>query len=119
MIMRLLVLGLLVMTFPVAAQQEIYKWTDAQGHTHFASQPPENIPAEPLNLSPQPVTVTAGEKVYTWTDEQGNTHYGDRPPVSVQAEQLDTNAVPMSTIRATEFRSGERQLLHQLEQNKR
>jgi hypothetical protein len=57
--------------------------------------------------------------VYTWIDEQGNKHYGDHPPTNTQAEQVDTDIMPMSTIRATEFRPGEKQLLDQLEQRNR
>ena len=119
MIMQMPILFLLAMAFPVAAQEGVYRWIDAQGRTHYGNQPPANVQVEKVNLNSQPVKVMAGEQVYTWVDEQGNKHYSDRPPVNGQAGWVDMNTMPMSTIRATEFRPGERKLLNQLEQQKR
>lgn len=117
--MRMIILVLLAMAGTALATEDIFKWTDAQGSTHFGNNPPAGVQAESVNLSLQPVTVTAGEKVFVWTDAEGNTHYGDHPPAKIKAEQIDTNAVPMSTIRSSGFRNGEQQLLRQLEQQNR
>jgi hypothetical protein len=119
MIAQLVTVFLLVIACSATAQEEVYRWTDSQGRTHFGNRPPADVQAKRINLHSQPAKVIAGGKVYTWIDEQGNKHYGDHPPTNTQAEQVDTDIMPMSTIRATEFRPGERQLLDQLEQRNR
>jgi hypothetical protein len=116
---RLISILLLVMVIPATAQEAVYRWTDGQGRTHYGNRPPADAKAEPVDLNPQPVTVTAGKEVYTWTDEEGHTHYGDRPSTVISAEKVDMDAIPLSTIRATEFRLGEQDLLRQLEQQNR
>jgi hypothetical protein len=112
--MRLLTLFLLITTtLPAIADEGIYRWTDGKGHTYYGNEPPDGVKAERLRLSLQPATVKAGQQVYMWTDEQGNTHYGDSHPADVQAQQVNTDKM-LSTI-GSSVRSGEKQLLHQLE----
>jgi hypothetical protein len=41
---------------PVVASAEIYKWTDAQGRTHYSSTPPAKTKADKVEVTPQPVT---------------------------------------------------------------
>lgn len=106
--MRLLTLLLPLIGLTAVAQAEVYKWTDAQGRTHFANRPPAGVQTEQLRLPRD--TVSAGDKVYTWTDEQGTVHYGDHPPARVRAQLLDTDAMPLSTIRADEPRPSEKPL---------
>lgn len=41
---------LLLIALPVSAQ--IYKYTDADGHTAYSSQPPDGVKAQPVELPP-------------------------------------------------------------------
>ena len=47
---------LLLMLAPPAGA-EIYTWTDAAGHTHYADQPPQASSAEVLDLEQAPLSV--------------------------------------------------------------
>jgi len=107
----LLLLFVLAACPPAAAQEEIYRWQDAQGNTHYGSKPPADVRPEPMGARTQPLTVNPDESVYTWKDEQGHVHSGDHPPPQGGAKSVDTSASPMSTIRKTEMRAGEQQLL--------
>ena len=109
---------LIIPLLPVTGQDTVYRWKDAQGSTHYGAEPPAGVQAEPINLNAKPVTVTTGEQVYTWKDDEGNIHYGDHAPADREAAVVDMETKNLSTIRATEFRSGERDLLRQLEGNR-
>ena len=107
----LLLLILAVFLPPAVAQEAIYRWQDAQGNIHYGSKPPADVRAESMGTRTQPLTVNPDESVYTWKDEQGHIHYGDHPPPGAGAKSLDTSTSPLSTIRKTEMRAGEQQLL--------
>ncbi|MFO1430854.1 MAG: DUF4124 domain-containing protein [Candidatus Competibacteraceae bacterium] len=110
--MQLLLLLSLVVFLPSAvAQEAIYRWQDAQGNIHYGSKPPADVRAESMGTRTQPLTVNPDESVYTWKDEKGHIHYGDHPPPGTEAKSLDTSTSPLSTIRKTEMRAGEQQLL--------
>jgi len=98
-----------------AAQEEMYRWQDAQGNTHYGSKPPADVRAESVGARTQPLTVNPDEPVYTWKDEEGHIHYGDHPPPKAGAKSVDTSASPLSTIRKTEMRAGEQQLLDEVQ----
>lgn len=55
---KFLIIGLLVLGQPQAAQADIWKWVDAEGKTHF---------------------VNSQRPIYTWLDENGKRHYADQP----------------------------------------
>lgn len=99
-------------TLPALADNPVYRWKDDQGSTHFSTKPPQGVQVELVNLNAQPVAVTGAERVYTWKDDEGNIHYGDNPPANQQAQALDGESINISTIRAGELRTGERQLLN-------
>lgn len=67
---------LLPLAFPVVAQ--IYKYTDADGHTGYSNQPPEGVKAQPVELpplnrvGPQAVPEPTGQ---TTTNEQPRHTY--------------------------------------------
>ncbi|NJN45551.1 MAG: DUF4124 domain-containing protein [Candidatus Competibacteraceae bacterium] len=82
---------------------------------HYGDKPPTETEVSPVTLNAKPVAVKPVEQVYTWEDEQGQIHYGDRAPEDQTAEAVDMDSKSMSTIRQTEFRAGERELLRQLE----
>lgn len=53
--MRIAVIaGLLLLGLGSAGAQQIYKWTDAQGRVHYSSQPPRDVQAEPVRITPPP-----------------------------------------------------------------
>ena len=61
----LLLLVLIITLFqPAAAQEAIYRWTDTEGRTHYGTKPPDNVEAEPVNLDSRPVITSVGESVY-------------------------------------------------------
>jgi len=107
----LLLFVLAACSLTAAAQEEIYRWQDAQGNTHYGSKPPADVRAEPVGTRTQLLTVNPDGSVYTWKDEQGHVHYGDHQPPQGGAKSVDTSASPLSTIRKTEMRAGEQQLL--------
>jgi hypothetical protein len=105
-----------VVGLPVIAQDDgVYRWNDEQGQVHYGDEPPAETEVSPVTLNAKPVAVQPVEQVYTWKDTQGQVHYGDRPPDGQAAEPVDMDSKSMSTIRATEFRAGERELLRRLE----
>jgi hypothetical protein len=104
---------------PVLAQDDVYRWQDAQGQVHYGDEPPQDSAAAPVTLNARPVRVKPPERVYTWTDAQGSVHYGERPPAAQAAETVDMESRSMSTIQGTKLRAGERALLRELEQDGR
>lgn len=105
---------LLVSTGPgLAADDQVYTWRDASGRVHYGTQPPAEQPAEPVQLHAKPVPTPAGGRIYAWTDAEGRTHYSAQPPDAAAARQLKEEEAPLSTIRATGVRPGERQLLRE------
>lgn len=96
-----------------AGDGEIYTWKDAAGRVHYGNRPPEGQSAEPVQLNTQPVTVQPTQHIYTWTDAQGKTHYGARPPPNIPVKELREEDSSLSTIRSTQVRDGERQLLRE------
>ncbi len=70
------------------AQEEIYKWVDADGVTHFSARPPEGIEYQSINthteavrnMSPQ----TVGETEELGDDPQESTVLPELPEVDVQ-----------------------------------
>lgn len=114
--MRYRKLLLLLLFGPLAslAQQEpVYKWTDAEGRTHYGNQPPPGVTAEPAQINTQSVPVPANGQVYTWKDAQGNVHYGSQPPAAGQGEAVDMGASPLSTFGDSAIRPGEKALLQE------
>lgn len=102
--------------FALAEENAVYTWKDAAGRVHYGNRPPEGQVAEPVNLNAKPVSVQPTEHIYTWTDAEGKVHYGARPPAGVEAKQLKEEDSSLSTIRSTQIRQGERQLLHEQQQ---
>lgn len=94
-----------------AGDGEVYTWKDAAGRVHYGNHPPEGQAAEPVQLNARPVTVHPTQRIYTWTDAEGKVHYGARPPPDIPAKELREEDSSLSTIRSTEVREGERQLL--------
>ena len=113
-------LGALLLALPGgfarAGDNEVYTWKDAAGRVHYGNRPPEGQAAEPVQLNAQPVTVQPTEHIYTWTDAAGKIHYGSRPPPDVPAKELKAEDSSLSTIRSTQVREGERQLLREQRQ---
>ena len=99
--------------FACAGDNEVYTWKDAAGRVHYGNRPPEGQAAEPVQLNAQPVTVQPTEHIYTWTDAEGKIHYGARPPPDIPAKELKEEDSSLSTIRSTQVREGERQLLRE------
>jgi len=60
--------ALLVFSVPVAAQQQVYRWVDDKGMTHFGAKPPEGANAEQVSSKKPPLlsgsssAATAPEK---------------------------------------------------------
>ncbi len=96
---------------------EVYTWKDAAGRVHYGNRPPEGQAAEPVQLNARPVTVQPTQRIYTWTDSEGKIHYGARPPPDLPAKELREEDGSLSTIRSTEVREGERQLLRERSQD--
>lgn len=100
-----------------AGDSEVYTWKDAAGRVHYGNRLPEGQAAEPVQLNARPVTVQPTQHIYTWTDPEGKIHYGAQPPPDVPAKELREEDGSLSTIRSTEVREGERQLLRERSQS--
>lgn len=111
----LLVLILTAFSVFSFAQEKVYRWTDADGSTHFSHELPDGVEGQVVELNSEPVGVESGTGVYTWKDAEGEIHYSDRPPADQSTEKVDMDSKPMSTIRGTVVRPGERALLRDLE----
>ena len=96
-----------------AGDDEVYTWKDAAGRVHYGNHPPEGQAAEPVQLNTKPVTVQPTRHIYTWTDAEGKIHYGARPPPDIPAKEIKEEDSSLSTIRSTQVREGERQLLRE------
>lgn len=96
-----------------AGDDEVYTWKDATGRVHYGNRPPEGQAAEPVQLNAKPVIVHPTQRIYTWTDAEGKIHYGARPPPDIPAKELREEDSSLSTIRSTQVREGERQLLRE------
>lgn len=57
---QLLVLSAIMLTLPVSA--EIYRWTDDAGNTHFGSNPPTGMNAEPVTTGRTNTVETSSEQ---------------------------------------------------------
>ncbi len=99
--------------FAFAGDDAVYTWKDAAGRVHYGNRPPAGQAAEPVQLNTQPVSVQATEHIYTWTDAEGKIHYGARPPPTLPAKELKEEDSSLSTIRSTQIREGEQQLLRE------
>jgi hypothetical protein len=97
----------------LAQQEPVYKWTDAEGRTHYGNQPPPGVTAEPAQIGTHATPVPADSQVYTWKDAQGNVHYGSQPPTTGQSQAVDMSASPLSTFGGSAVRPGEEELLRQ------
>lgn len=109
-------MGLLVLLangLALAEEDAVYTWKDASGRTHYGNRPPEGQAAKPVPLNAKPVAVQPTERIYTWTDDAGKIHYGARPPADLPAKELKEEDASLSTIRSTQVRTGERQLLQE------
>lgn len=115
--MPYLVIVLILTAFSILsfAQEQVYRWTDAEGSTHFSHELPEGVEGEVVELNSEPVRVKSGQDVYTWKDNEGKIYYGDRPPADQSPKKVDMESNSMSTIRGTVVRPGERALLRDLE----
>ena len=107
--------AVLLLTLPgrlaLAADSTVYTWKDAAGRVHYGNHPPENPSAAPVDLNARPVTVQPTERIYTWTDAEGKIDYGPQPPLDTPAKELREDDSSLSTIRSSQLREGERQLL--------
>ena len=84
---RLILTGSLLLALSTTAMAgQVYKWVDAQGNTHFGSQPPEGQQATSINTNvatpktPAPATAKPAAAVAD-TDEQkaiDSTVFGDQ-----------------------------------------
>jgi hypothetical protein len=95
------VITLLSILFFVAATQagQVYKWTDADGQTHFSQFPPDQIQAENINVNTPPPSNSkqAGEnlqKMRQQLKEQSvdrTTESEDEKQAAVEAERMAEN----------------------------
>ncbi|AKS40827.1 DUF4124 domain-containing protein [Wenzhouxiangella marina] len=58
-----LLMGLAFTALPAHAQDEIYKWVDEDGVTHFSTQPPENVNYQRLDVRTRRTTDVAPRTV--------------------------------------------------------
>ncbi|MBE2294419.1 MAG: DUF4124 domain-containing protein, partial [Phycisphaerales bacterium] len=61
-----------------------------------------------------PILIQPTERIYSWTDTEGAVHYGARPPSDAEARELKEEDGSLSTIRSSQLRPGEQQLLQKL-----
>jgi hypothetical protein len=90
MIARVLAVAGLLITAPVAAQQEVYKWVDAQGNVTYSETPP---PGEGSSVSvdllpgPAPADVNAAQQRAQAAQELGNQLGSERAQRASEMEQ--------------------------------
>lgn len=95
-------LALLVMTLPLASSaQQIYRWKDANGNTHFTHTPPPSGGAVQKTLTPPPVpdapaaspSMNAASPEINYSDTgyaaQNQEASLERAPVSAQAKAVE------------------------------
>ena len=115
--LSLLLLGTLSLWQPAGsalAEEGVYTWKDATGRVHYGNRPPEGQTTKSVPLNAKPVFVQPTERIYSWTDTEGAVHYGARPPSDAEARELKEEDSSLSTIRSSQLRSGEQQLLREL-----
>lgn len=47
----------LILTLPALAQAEVYRWTDAEGRTHFGDRPPTQAASQEVQVQTAPARV--------------------------------------------------------------
>ena len=116
-LISLLLLGTLPLWQPAgsaSAEEGVYTWKDATGRVHYGNRPPEGQAAKSVPLNAQPILIQPTERIYSWTDTEGAVHYGARPPSDAEARELKEEDGSLSTIRSSQLRPGEQQLLRKL-----
>lgn len=99
------------------AEEAVFTWKDARGQVHYSNRPPEGQSATTVELNARPVTVQKNEQIYSWTDVNGKIHYGSKPPTDITVKELKADEGSLSTIHASKLRSGEQQLLRDIQDN--
>ena len=120
---RLLLAGilagiLLAQTNPsLFAEEAVFTWRDDRAQVHYSNRPPEGRSATTVELNARTVTVQKTEQIYSWTDVNGKIHYGSKPPTDITVKELKADEGSLSTIHASKLRSGEQQLLRDIQDN--
>jgi hypothetical protein len=86
---RLIVFGMLLITSPFAAAQQIYKWVDASGNVTYSSTPPPGASAQPVDLppAPPPSEIEAARQREQALQQLGDQLYQDRQAREAQLAQ--------------------------------
>jgi hypothetical protein len=84
---KFLVIVVLLAGCGAVAQADVWKWTDADGKTHF---------------------VDTNTPIYTWVDESGDVHYSDRPDHedAVSVELVWVSSGTLADVEETEDKTG-------------
>jgi hypothetical protein len=116
---RILLAGLMLIQTgsSLYAEEAVYTWKDEVGRVHYSNRPPEGRSAATVELNARPVTVQKTEHIYSWTDANGKIHYGPKPPIAATVKELKEDESSLSTIHASTLRSGEQQLLRDMQNN--
>jgi len=95
MSMAILVIALLSgVTSPVQAQEEIYKWVDADGVTHFSARPPEGIEYQRINTFSNVVQTVSPQSVGESDSDERTANTGLMPTLpEVEIQQPDPEVV--------------------------
>jgi len=95
MSMAILVIALLSgVTNPVQAQEEIYKWVDADGVTHFSARPPEGIEYQRINTFSNVVQTVSPQSVGESDSDERTANTGLMPTLpEVEIQQPDPEVV--------------------------
>jgi hypothetical protein len=87
-------LGFLLITTPVNASEQFYKWTDAQGATHYTTDPP------PKNIN-NATEVKIGTKLPSGSQEASEPKKADTAKADPKAEKKDKEKNKDSTASKT------------------
>lgn len=96
--MRLRIAGVVLVCLAQAAQAQIYRWTDAQGRTHFSNQsPPPGVNAAVVDPNakevPQAPLPQAGPECYTLACERERFEERERRRAQAEKREAEERAV--------------------------
>jgi predicted TIM-barrel fold metal-dependent hydrolase len=77
---------------------------------------PYYVNGKPRRIDKAFIQPPQGNTIYTWTDGEGKVHYGAKPPPNMPAKELKEGDSSLSTVRSSELRAGEQELLRELQQ---
>jgi len=113
--------ALLVFSVPIAAQQQVYRWVDDKGVTHFGAKPPENKEATRIDAkaAPNPSGSSAAPQPAATADNKKTSSPANSSEQPVLDEDQMIKELMEQEAEYTQFCEQNRTNLTQLRNNPR